>query len=424
METIKNNRNCKEDEEETVRRKEPEYFLTFESNLGLEAHIFNRLVLGTAHAFAFYHVYLSFRGEVPNTFAFEFIFGYLGGLGITVGCHRYWTHRTFKATLPLQILLMILQTIASQNPIRKWCLDHRIHHKYTDTDADPHNSKRGFWFSHIGWQVLPKHPDFQRQLRIFDVSDLDNDPVVRFQSRWFWPLSFVFHIALPIYILQYFWPEMTLIHCIAANFRRYVYSLHVTFSVNSIAHMWGDKPYDKNITAVENWILSLLAIGEGWHNFHHTFPWDYKTSEFGWKMNFSTMLIDFFAWIGWAYDRKTASPQLIRKRMLRTGNGNGIRDENSDSNHHYHHHHHEEVSYPGADESSSDNDLSLCDNHIVDKSEESDDGYHDDYQSSPPIFGDWIKEGCKFDTHSVQSPLWAWEMERNQEGIWRSYKER
>jgi len=316
----------------TSEKKKVEPFLAFERPLGLEQHVFNSINLGAAHSLALYYFWLDYRGETPNTFWFELIYGYVGGLGITVGCHRYWTHRTFKANLPLQILLMIFQTISLQLPIRKWCLDHRIHHKFTDTNRDPHNSKRGFWFSHMWWLVLPKHPDLKRELETFEVPDLDNDPVVRFQSKWFWPLTLTFHIILPILIMQYFWPEITILQCLGADMRRYVVSLHITYCVNSVAHMWGHKPYDGNISAVESPIVSFLAIGEGWHNFHHTFPWDYKTSEFGWKLNVSTIFIDFMARIGWAYDLKTVSPQIIQQRVARTGTPPDVPETSKDSN--------------------------------------------------------------------------------------------
>ncbi|CAL8128680.1 unnamed protein product [Orchesella dallaii] len=293
----------------------PEEFLTFERPLGLEQHIFNRICFAVAHIFALYYYSLDYCGEVPNTWLFELIFGYAGGLGITIGCHRYWTHRTFKATLPFQILLMICQTISFQLPIRKWCLDHRLHHKFTDTNKDPHNSKRGFWFSHVGWLILPKHPDLVKELKGFDVSDLDNDPVVRFQSKWFWPLTLIFFLGLPIISQKLIWPEMTYLQCFASNMRRFVFSEHFTYCVNSVAHLWGDRPYDENISATQSPLVAFLTVGEGWHNFHHTFPWDYRTSEFGWKINVSTIFIDFFAWIGWAYDLRTVSPQLIEKRV-------------------------------------------------------------------------------------------------------------
>lgn len=103
--------------------------------------------------------------------------------GVTAGAHRLWAHRTYKAKLPLRILLAILQTVAFQNHIYEWVRDHRLHHKYTDTDADPHNATRGFFFSHIGWLMLKKHKDVKEKGKNLDCSDLLEDPVVRFQKK-------------------------------------------------------------------------------------------------------------------------------------------------------------------------------------------------------------------------------------------------
>lgn len=121
---------------------------------------------------------------------------------MTAGAHRLWAHRTYSAKLPLRILLMILQTIALQNDIYDWvlflfvqicclfkknfylqCRDHRVHHKFTDTDADPHNSTRGFFFSHMGWLMLRKHPQVTEKGKTVDLSDVLADPVVRFQRK-------------------------------------------------------------------------------------------------------------------------------------------------------------------------------------------------------------------------------------------------
>lgn len=105
-------------------------------------------------------------------------------MGITVGAHRLWAHRCYKARLPMRILLAIFQTIAFQNHIYEWVRDHRVHHKFTDTDADPHNSARGFFFSHMGWLMVRKHPDVMAKGRCVDMKDLEADPVVMFQKKW------------------------------------------------------------------------------------------------------------------------------------------------------------------------------------------------------------------------------------------------
>lgn len=103
------------------------------------------------HVAAVYGFWLIFTSAQWKTNLFAFFLYQISGFGITVGAHRLWSHRSFKANLPLRIILMIFNTIAFQDSALHWCKDHRVHHKYSDTDADPHNSTRGFFFSHVGW---------------------------------------------------------------------------------------------------------------------------------------------------------------------------------------------------------------------------------------------------------------------------------
>ena len=122
-------------------------------------------------------------------------------------------------------------------------------------------------------------------------------------------------------VIPYLWGESmwnAYFVCVAL---RYMTCMHVTFCVNSFAHMFGNRPYDKFINPVENAFVSFFAVGEGFHNYHHTFPQDYSTSEFGFKLNLTTMLIDFMASIGQVYDRKKMTPELVQKRMKKTGDG-------------------------------------------------------------------------------------------------------
>lgn len=109
--------------------------------------------------------------------------GYLGGVGITAGAHRLWAHKCYKAKWPLRLILMFFQTMAFQNHIYEWVRDHRVHHKFTDTDADPHNSKRGFFFSHMGWLMVRKHQDVMERGKSVDMSDLEKDPIVMWQKK-------------------------------------------------------------------------------------------------------------------------------------------------------------------------------------------------------------------------------------------------
>lgn len=106
-----------------------------------------------------------------------------GAVGITAGAHRLWAHKAYRARWPLRLILAIFQTLAFQNHIYEWVRDHRVHHKFTDTDADPHNSNRGFFFSHIGWLMVRKHKDVAFKGKTIDMSDLEKDWVVMLQKR-------------------------------------------------------------------------------------------------------------------------------------------------------------------------------------------------------------------------------------------------
>lgn len=119
-----------------------------------------------------------------SSVAIGWIIGSLSAFGTTVGAHRLYTHRTYRANLKMRIMLMLMQSMAAQNDMIEWVRDHRVHHKYTDTDADPHNSKRGFFFSHMGWLMCKKHPDVKTYGSKIDMSDVEADPVLQFQRRY------------------------------------------------------------------------------------------------------------------------------------------------------------------------------------------------------------------------------------------------
>lgn len=143
--------------------------------------------------------------------------------------------------------------------------------------------------------------------------------MIAFVFRFYLPsvvlLCFFFPIGLP----HWLWNESLWNSLYVACLLRYCFTLNCTWLVNSAAHMWGFRPYDKNIIPRENYIVSILAHGEGYHNFHHTFPYDYATSEFKYGINFTTLFIDAMAFIGLAYDRKVALKENIQMRKLKTG---------------------------------------------------------------------------------------------------------
>lgn len=254
-----------------------------------------------------------------KTFVFFSTLVLFGGLGVTAGAHRLWAHKTYKGTLPFRIMMMLFNCIALQNDIYIWVRDHRVHHKFTETDADPHNAKRGFFFAHVGWLMMKKHPDVLLKGHTVDMTDVENDPVVKFQRSVYIPLSLVVSAILPTIIPWYFWGENALYSFLLCVAFRYMYTLNCTWLVNSAAHIWGAKTYDKSINPSENLLVSFFAIGEGYHNYHHTFPYDYSTSEWGPSFNLTTCFIDLCAFLGLVYDRKQVSSAAVERVRRRVG---------------------------------------------------------------------------------------------------------
>ncbi|XP_011151497.2 acyl-CoA Delta(11) desaturase [Harpegnathos saltator] len=282
----------------------------------------NVVIFSYLHIASLYGIYLAFTSAKWATVIFAFFLYQMTGLGITAGAHRLWAHRSYKAKWPLRLLLVILNTIAFQDAAIDWARDHRVHHKFSETDADPHNSNRGFFFAHVGWLLLRKHPDVKEKGKVIDISDLKSDPILMFQKKYYALLMPLMCFILPTVIPVVCWNETWTNAYFIPTILRYIFTLNVTWLVNSAAHFFGNKPYDKYINPSQNKSVAIMALGEGWHNYHHVFPWDYKTSEYGnYTFNITTAFIDFFAKIGWAYDLKSTSEDMVKKRVERTGDG-------------------------------------------------------------------------------------------------------
>ncbi|XP_013164760.1 PREDICTED: acyl-CoA Delta(11) desaturase-like [Papilio xuthus] len=276
------------------------------------------------HIFAAYGLYLGITAAKWKTIISFCIFLIASVVGITVAAHRLWSHKAFKATMPLQIVLMLFNSIAFQSTAIDWIRDHRLHHKHSDTDADPYNASRGFFFSHIGWLLVRKHPLVLKKGKTVDMSDIYNNPVLKFQQKHAVIVIGLCCYVVPTIIPIYFWNE-TFSNAFYINTLRHVIGLHLAFSVNSFAHLWGTKPYDKSILPVQSLFVSLISGGEGFHNYHHVFPCDYRTAEIGnnW-LNPSTLFIDVLAKFGLVYDLKSTPENVINNRIIRTGDGSNV----------------------------------------------------------------------------------------------------
>ncbi|XP_072881356.1 acyl-CoA desaturase-like [Hemitrygon akajei] len=280
----------------------------------------NIILMGALHLSALYAVTLVPSAK-PLTWLWSAFCFLLSALGVTAGAHRLWSHRSYTATTPLRVFLAIANSMAFQNHIYEWARDHRVHHKFSETDADPHNASRGFFFSHVGWLMVRKHPDVIEKGKKLSLSDLKADPVVMFQKKYYKRSVVLLCFALPTFVPWYFWNETLWNSYFLAAILRYTLVLNATWLVNSAAHMFGNRPYDRTINPRENRFVAFGAIGEGFHNYHHTFPYDYSTSEYGWRGNITTCFIDAVCWLGLASNCKKAPREVITARKRRTGDG-------------------------------------------------------------------------------------------------------
>uniref|UniRef100_A0AAF5PRU2 Fatty acid desaturase domain-containing protein n=2 Tax=Wuchereria bancrofti TaxID=6293 RepID=A0AAF5PRU2_WUCBA len=241
----------------------------------------------------------------------------MGVMGITAGAHRLWSHRSYKARWPARLFLMFCNSMAFQNDVIEWSRDHRCHHKWTDTDADPHNTTRGMFFAHMGWLMVRKHPEVKRKGSQLDLSDLFNDPILAFQRRHYLKTVLFAWFIVPTFVPMYFWGESFMVALYTCTLLRYCSTLHGTWLINSLAHKYGFRPYNPNITPVESLWLAVTAMGEGGHNYHHTFPQDYRTSEYVLHFNVTKLFIDILFFLGLAYDMKVVPQEIIERQKAK-----------------------------------------------------------------------------------------------------------
>lgn len=255
-------------------------------------------------------LYVAYGGSVQwQEFAVFGLMLFFGLFGIGVGYHRGLAHRGHRMSSILKFFSLVGASSTAEASAVNWCADHRRHHRYEDTELDPYNISRGFWWAHIGWILGRKSTsDFS------NCKDLLNDPMVRHQHKYYvwWlifscfglPLAAGFLIGRPV--------ETFLL----AGFSRLLVMNQITYLINSYAHYFGRRPYSKKVTARDSLICSLLTNGEGWHNYHHRFPFDYRNGHRFYHWDPTKWMILFFAKLGMTRDLKAAPElQIFRARL-------------------------------------------------------------------------------------------------------------
>ena len=241
----------------------------------------------------------------------------LTGLGITVGYHRLFTHKSFETSRPMTFIIGVLGSMAAQGPIIEWVAMHRAHHQHSDSDNDPHSPHahgdgiigiiRGFFHAHIGWMWNAKVPDLNRY-----APDLLKDPVVRTVSKLF-PLWVFLGLILPAIIaalITWSWWGL-LLGLIWGGLARVFLVHHVTWSINSVCHIWGTRPFDSHDESRNNVICGVLGFGEGWHNNHHAFPTSARHGLRWWEIDTSYLVIRAMAALGLARNIRIPAPERV-----------------------------------------------------------------------------------------------------------------
>lgn len=242
--------------------------------------------------------YLSWEG-----FALMMALNFLTNcIGVTFGMHRLFAHRTLKVLKPFEWITALFATLAFQGTIGDWVAHHRMHHAGSDTENDPHDSNRGFFFCHMGWLFVhnPKFDD-KAKLRAF-ARDIYRDPVLAFMST----KVFMFLAQFALGLGLYFWGGAEYVFW--GIFARLVVCYHSTWFVNSATHFWGYKNFESSDRALNNWWVALLSWGEGWHNNHHVYGDSVRSGYKPWEIDVTYMFIRLLKFFGIAYDLKYTMP--------------------------------------------------------------------------------------------------------------------
>ncbi|KAJ6082968.1 hypothetical protein N7467_007103 [Penicillium canescens] len=243
------------------------------------------------------------------TAAWAILYYFWTGLGITAGYHRLWAHRSYEAGLPLRIFLACVGGGAVQGSVRWWSAKHRAHHRWTDTVKDPYSVMKGVWYSHFMWMVLKQNPKNRGRT---DISDLNEDPIVIWQHKNYGIVILVFGMLFPMVVAGLGWGDWKggLIY---AGILRFLFVQQATFCVNSLAHWLGEQPFDDRNSPRDHVVTALVTLGEGYHNFHHEFPSDYRNAIEWWQYDPTKWSIWVWKQLGLATNLKQFRANEIEK---------------------------------------------------------------------------------------------------------------
>ena len=234
---------------------------------------------------------------------------------VTVGYHRLFSHLTFQATWPVRLFTIIFGAGAFENSVLMWASEHRRHHKHVDDDDDPYCISKGFFHAHIGWLIFKLHPEPPYD----NVGDLMKDKLICWQHRHVQTIAVVVSFGLPA-LLGFFWDGWpgALGAFLIAGVARIVVLQHCTFLINSACHTIGRQPYSTKCSARDSFFLALFTGGEGYHNYHHEFQYDYRNGVKPWQFDPTKWIIWTMSKFGLVRALRRVPAEKVRLAELQT----------------------------------------------------------------------------------------------------------
>lgn len=212
--------------------------------------------------------------------------------GVTAGYHRYFSHRTYRLGRIPQALLAFLAQTSGQKGVLWWASHHRNHHRDSDLEADIHSPiTQGFWYSHVGWVISGAHDDYDPS----NLPDLTKYPELRFLNDHHWICPWLFGILsfeIGAWTGVGGWAGLVWVFVVPT-----VALYHGTFTINSLAHVWGSRRFDTPDQSRNNWFLALLTLGEGWHNNHHAYQSSCRQGLRWWEVDLTYYGLKALSWV-------------------------------------------------------------------------------------------------------------------------------
>ena len=244
---------------------------------------------------------------------FLIIFVALKLLSVTAGFHRLWTHKSYSANILIKLIFFVICSSSGQSSIQEWTSAHRMHHRYEESnpELDSYSIKGGFFWAHMGWTMFHKTNDYNKiKDEVIEELKSERKPfdnsLIEFENKYYAPLFLLNGLIVPTLILSKIHPEDSIWCCLLTVILSLVFSYHITWLINSGAHSFGDRPYSTQHSSRNNHILSFFTMGEGYHNYHHSYPKDYRASENLFCANLTGWFINLLSKLGLASKLVTA----------------------------------------------------------------------------------------------------------------------